>query len=106
MTPRVLSFRKPAQAPSGPRRTPDRLLVEQMTKGDETAFHELFARFRGTVYATAYGALHDPEQVEATVADTFKEARCTAAAFLASNCSVSGWLTHLTRLCIAARERA
>jgi DNA-directed RNA polymerase specialized sigma24 family protein len=76
-----------------------------MTGGDEIAFQELFARYRSTTYATAYGALPDPEAVEAIVADVFQEARRTAAGFLATRCSVSGWLTHLTRLCVAARER-
>jgi DNA-directed RNA polymerase specialized sigma24 family protein len=74
-----------------------------MTGGDEVAFRELLARYRSTVYATAYAALLDPEQVEATVAAAFTEARRTAAAFLDSHGSVSGWLTHLTRSCIAAR---
>jgi DNA-directed RNA polymerase specialized sigma24 family protein len=92
---------RPARRPLT--RTSDRYLVERMTGGDETAYLELFARYRATTYATAYGALLDPEQVEATVADAFQEARRTAAEFLGSHCSVSGWLTHLTRLCIAAR---
>jgi DNA-directed RNA polymerase specialized sigma24 family protein len=74
-----------------------------MTRGDEAAFRELLARYRSTVYATAYAALVDPEQVDATVADAFAEARRTAAGFLDSYGTVSGWLTHLTRLCIAAR---
>ena len=74
-----------------------------MSAGDEAAFRELLARYRSTVYATAYAALLDPEEVEATVAHAFQEARRTAAAFLDSRGSVSGWLTHLTRLCIAAR---
>lgn len=74
-----------------------------MTGGDEAAFRELLARYRSTVYATAYAVLLDPEQVEAAVADAFHEARRTAAGFLDSQGSVSGWLTHLTRLCIAAR---
>ena len=74
-----------------------------MSLGDEAAFRELLARFRSTVYATAYAALIDPENVEATVADAFEEARRTAAGFLDTRGTVSGWLTHLTRLCIAAR---
>jgi DNA-directed RNA polymerase specialized sigma24 family protein len=74
-----------------------------MTGGDEAAFRELLARYRSIVYATAYAVLLDPEQVEAAVADAFDEARRTAAGFLDSHGSVSGWLTHLTRLCIAAR---
>jgi DNA-directed RNA polymerase specialized sigma24 family protein len=83
--------------------TPDRTLVERMSRGDEAAFRDLLARYRSTLYATAYAALADPEQVDATVADAFVEARRTATAFLQSLGTVSGWLTHLTRLCIAAR---
>lgn len=81
----------------------DRGLVEQMAGGDAVAYRELLARYRSTVYATAYATLLDPELVEATVADIFVEARRTAPGFLDSHGSVSGWLTHLTRLCIAAR---
>ena len=81
----------------------DRTLVERMSRGDEAAFRDLLARYRSTMYATAYAALVDPEQVDATVADAFAEARRTAAGFLDSLGTVSGWLTYLTRLCIAAR---
>ncbi len=70
-----------------------------MSRGDEAAFRDLLARYRSTMYATAYAALADPEQVDATIADAFTEARRTAAAFLESLGTVSGWLTHLTRLC-------
>ena len=77
-----------------------------MTLGDETAFSELLARFRSTVYATAYAVLLDPEQVAAVVTDSFEEARRSAAAFLDTRGTVSGWLTHLTRLRIAARHRS
>lgn len=73
-----------------------------MTGGDEAAFRELLARYRSIVYATAYEALLDPEQVEMIVADAFDEARRTARRFLATRGSVSGWLTHLTRLRVAA----
>jgi len=81
----------------------DRTLVERMSRGDEAAFRDLLARYRSTMYATAYAVLADPEQVDATVADAFAEARRTAVEFLKSLGTVSGWLTHLTRLCIAAR---
>jgi RNA polymerase sigma-70 factor, ECF subfamily len=83
--------------------TSDRRLVERAADGDDAAFRELLARYRSTVYATAYAVVPDPEQVEAIVADAFNEARRTALEFLDSLGSVSGWLTHLTRLCIAAR---
>ena len=84
----------------------DRVLVQRITRGDETAFSELLARYRSTVYATAYAVLLDPEQVAAVVTDAFEEARRTAAEFLATQGTVSGWLTHLTRLGIAARHDA
>src|SRR2546426_2394509 len=42
----------------------DRTLVERMSRGDEQAFRDLLARYRSTMYATAYAALVDPEQVE------------------------------------------
>jgi DNA-directed RNA polymerase specialized sigma24 family protein len=86
-----------------PDRASDRTLVRRMSFGDEGAFRELLARFRSTVYATAYAALPNPEHVEAAVADAFEEARRSAASFLDTRGTVSGWLTHLTRLCIAAR---
>ena len=86
----------------GPHAT-DRRLVERMSGGDEAAFRELLARYRSTVYATAYAALLDPEEVEGAVADAFQEARRGGAAFLDSRGSVSGWLTHLTRVCVASR---
>ena len=86
-----------------PDRASDRTLVRRMSLGDEGAFRELLARFRSTVYATAYAALLDPEHVEAAVADAFEQARRNATGFLDTRGTVSGWLTHLTRVCIAAR---
>src|SRR3989449_3089103 len=47
----------------------DRTLVERMSRGDEQAFRDLLARYRSTMYATAYAALVDPEQVDATIAE-------------------------------------
>src|SRR5213595_3063788 len=84
----------------------DRVLVQRLTRGDEAAFSELFARYRSTVYATAYAVLLDPEQVAAVVTDSFDEARRSAAAFLDTRGTVSGWLTHLTRRRAAARLRS
>src|ERR1041384_7431331 len=72
----------------------DRRLVQRITRGDDAAFSELLARYRSTLYATAYAVLLDPEQVAAVVADAFEEARRTAAEFLDTQGSVSGWLTH------------
>ena len=84
----------------------DRGLVQRLTQGDDAAFSELLARYRSTVYATAYAVVLDPEQVAVVVADAFAEARRTAGEFLDTQGSVSGWLTHLTRLGVAARHDA
>jgi DNA-directed RNA polymerase specialized sigma24 family protein len=80
------------------------VLVERIAEGDELAFWELFARYRSIVYATAYAVLIDPEAVDTVVADTFREARRMAPTFLLTDASVSGWLTHLTRLSLAGRS--
>lgn len=74
-----------------------------MIAGDEAAFRELLARYRSIVYATAYAVLPDPEAVEAAVTEAFQDARRTASQFLRTQGSVSGWLTHLTRVSVAAR---
>ena len=50
--------------------------------------------------------LLDPEQVAVVVSDAFEDARRTAAEFLVTQGSVSGWLTHLTRLRIARNHAA
>ncbi len=63
---------------------------------------ELLARYRSTVYATAYAVLVDPEEAEAVVSGTFEQAWRNAARFLCTHGTVSGWLTHLTRLHVAA----
>ncbi len=73
-----------------------------MATGDQTAVRELLARYRSTVYATAYAVLVDPEQAEAVVAGTFEQAWRNAARFLSTHGSVPGWLTHLTRVNVAA----
>src|ERR1051325_1725156 len=63
----------------------DRGLVQRITQGDDAAFSELLARYRSTLYATAYAVLLDPEQVAAVVADAFEEGRRRAAS-LARGC--------------------
>jgi len=73
-----------------------------MAAGDQGAVRELLARYRSTLYATAYAALVNPEQAEAAVANTFEQAWRTAGRFLSTRGSVSGWLTHLTRLNVAS----
>src|SRR5260370_42107857 len=86
------------------RNTTDQALVKQLAAGSESASRELRARYRSILYATAYAALVDPEDAEAILIRTFDHARRTAVRFLGTHCSVSGWLTHLARLNVAARK--
>src|SRR5438876_9030633 len=72
----------PWRAPWPARDVTDRAVVERMASGDQTAVRELLARYRSTVYATAYAVLVDPEQAEAVVAGTFEQAWRNAARFL------------------------
>src|SRR5256885_16957758 len=90
----------PARGPAAD--IPDRAVVERMASGDPAAVRELLARYRSPVYATAYAVLVDPEQIDVVVAGTFEQAWRNAARFLSPHGSVSGWLTHLTRLNVAA----
>ena len=92
----------PWRAPWPARDITDRAVVERMAGGDQAAVRELLARYRSTVYATAYAVLVDPEQAEAVVAGTFEQAWRNAARFLSTHGSVPGWLTHLTRVNVAA----
>jgi len=92
----------PWPAPGPARDITDRAVVERMASGDPAAVRELLARYRSTVYATAYAVLVDPEQVDVVVAGTFEQAWRNAARFLCTHGSVSGWLTHLTRVNVAA----
>src|SRR5437773_10012851 len=96
----------PWRAPGPARDITDRAVVERMARGDQAAVRELLARYRSTVYATAYAVLVDPEQAEAEVAATFEQACRNAPRFLGTHGSVSGWLTYLTRLNLATRRAA
>jgi DNA-directed RNA polymerase specialized sigma24 family protein len=94
-------MRPPLEHPASfHQRSPDRALVEQLTADDDHAYHELLARYRSMVYAIAYAVLVDPEGAEAVVAQTFREARRTAAAFLKAPGSVPKWLTDLAHACV------
>src|SRR5437762_7967014 len=72
----------PWRAPGPARDITDRAVIERMASGDHAAVRELLARYRSTVYATAYAVLVDPEQVDAVVAGTFEQAWRNAARFL------------------------
>src|SRR5438132_11104053 len=50
----------PWRAPWPARDVTDRAVVERMASGDQTAVRELLARYRSTVYATAYAVLVEP----------------------------------------------
>jgi DNA-directed RNA polymerase specialized sigma24 family protein len=97
---------RPHRGYEASRHSADRALVEYWVAGEDAAFAELLARYRGTVYAVAYTTLSDPERAETVVTETFGEARRTAANFLETAASVSGWLTHLARVRVARQSEA
>jgi DNA-directed RNA polymerase specialized sigma24 family protein len=84
----------------------DRQLAVQMAHGDETAFHELLARYRPTAYSVAYSVLSDPEDAEAAVTEAFRELRRLSGPTVASLGSVATWLLSLTRLRARVRSVA
>jgi RNA polymerase sigma-70 factor, ECF subfamily len=64
----------PIVQPSAPRSTiPDRDLVSRMADRDATALIELQRRYRGSVYARAYGILWDTERAERVVTRAFEQ---------------------------------
>ena len=79
----------PWRAPGPARDITDRAVIERMASGDHAAVRELLARYRSTVYATAYAVLVDPEQVDAVVAGTFEQAWRNAARFLCTHGSAT-----------------
>ena len=84
----------------------DRQLAVQIAHGDDTAFHELLARYRLTAYAVAYSVLSDPEDAEAAVMEAFRELRRLSGPTVSSLGSVADWLLSLTRLRARVRSGA
>src|SRR6266513_952414 len=85
----------PWRAPGPARDITDRAVVERMARGDQAAVRELLARYRSTVYATAYAVLVDPEEAEAVVSGTFEQAWRNAARFLCTHGTVDRKSTRL-----------
>jgi RNA polymerase sigma-70 factor (ECF subfamily) len=77
--------------------TPDRTLVERMTRGDERAVQTLVDRHGDALYALAYSILQDPADAEEVAADAFLQAWRKAGSFDASRASVTAWLAVITR---------
>ena len=65
VTARLLSRALPGRFPS------DHELVTAMRRGDETAFEELFSRYRGRIHSYVSGILTDPDHAEDITQEAF-----------------------------------
>lgn len=61
------------ESPLPPTPVPDGALVRRMADRDATALIELQRRYRGSVYAQAYGILWDAERAELVVTRAFEQ---------------------------------
>jgi RNA polymerase sigma-70 factor, ECF subfamily len=84
----------------------DSALGERFRDGDEAAVKAVYRRFRGPLYALAYGLLRDPVESADAVQQAFVQAWRAAPSFDPSR-SLAPWLFQITRrVCIDAMRRA
>ncbi|MES2200760.1 MAG: sigma-70 family RNA polymerase sigma factor [candidate division FCPU426 bacterium] len=74
----------------------DRLLVERITKGDESALDELMAHWSRPVYSLALRILGNPSQAEEVTQDVFFKAWKSAAVFEDKRGAFSSWILTMT----------
>ncbi len=77
--------------------TPDRHLLQRVSRGDAAAGEVLRQRHAGSVYALAYAVLLDPGEAEVVENETFAYASRAARWFDPAGQSVFGWLTAFAR---------
>ncbi len=77
--------------------TPDRYLLQRMSRGDTAAGDALRRRHGLSVYALAYAVLLDPSEAEMVENETFAFALRAALWFDPNQLSVFGWLTAIAR---------
>jgi len=76
---------------------PDRVLVERMAAGDESALGELYDRHGRTVYALACAVVGERADAEEVAADAFGQVWRTARQFDPARGSVVAWLATIAR---------
>ncbi len=77
--------------------TSDRLLLEQVARGDEPALGRLYDRYAGALYGVAYRIAGERADAEEVVMESFSQAWRDAAKFQSDKGSVVAWLTMICR---------
>ncbi len=85
---------------------PDTELVSLLIEGNQAALGELYDRYAGTVYATAYRLLGDPGSAEDVVQETMLALWDRAELYDPGIASLGSWLTTISRNRAIDRLRA
>jgi RNA polymerase sigma-70 factor (ECF subfamily) len=75
----------------------DHIILDGLLTGDELALARLYDRYVHLVHSLAIRIVHDADEAEDVVEDTFWQAWRTAARFDARRGSLSGWLMMIAR---------
>ena len=73
----------------------DEDLVERTLEGEEDAFSQLYDRYRGAVYATAYRITQNPEEAQDATQEIFIKLYRSLSGWDASKAKFSTWLYRL-----------
>ncbi|MCA1992351.1 MAG: hypothetical protein LDL41_09955, partial [Coleofasciculus sp. S288] len=82
------------------------LLVERITKHDQSALSELYDRYARVLYAVVFKILGSVEEAEEIVLDVFSQVWRTAERYDAAKGRVDAWLFTLARSRALDRLRA
>ena len=78
-------------------RKPDQELIEQVTRGDKSAFKEIYSRFSQVTYNLALRMLRDKEDAEEVVQEIFLQIWNKAHSYKPERGAVSTWILNIAR---------
>jgi len=78
-------------------RRPDQELIEQVTRGDKSAFKEIYSRFSQVTYNLALRMLRDKEDAEEVVQEIFLQIWNKAYSYDPERGAVSTWVLNIAR---------
>lgn len=78
-------------------RNPDKVLIEQVSKGDKSAFKEIYSRFSQVTYNLAFRMLRDREDAEEVVQEIFLQIWNKAKSYDPGRGAVSTWVLNIAR---------
>lgn len=78
-------------------RKPDQELIEQVTRGDKSAFKEIYSRFSQVTYNLALRMLRDKEDAEEVVQEIFLQIWNKAHSYNPERGAVSTWVLNIAR---------